>query len=405
MSPRIHVRSASRRFVITEQGAGGASLITALRAGAPKPMQREVVALDSVSLDIADGERVGVIGRNGAGKTTLLSLLAGVTEPTSGTIEVLGDVHAMLTIGAVLRDEATGRENIQLDGAFHGRSQAQIAAVAEEIIAFSELGEFIDRPVRTYSSGMKARLAFSMGAFIDPDILILDETLSVGDAFFSRKASRRMREIANKGRIVILVSHSLGAIVEMCDRCIWLDQGRIAMDGDPRAVTQAYEKALHDADEAALAAKFERGEPVRRRFERGRFGEVTAAQEERALGVSVRAFLPLEFTVTGMLAEAEAPEIMLDVQRVDGRRVMSRPLSAFGAVLPKGGPFRCVARFDPFILGAGLYRFAFTLQDRHGAIDALARVIEVVDEEGQFGGQPLLFLSPQIAARRIGDLT
>jgi lipopolysaccharide transport system ATP-binding protein len=405
MSPRIRVSAASRRFVITEQGAGGASLLAALRSGAPRPTEREIVALDAVSLEIADGERVGVIGRNGAGKTTLLSLLAGVTEPTSGVVDVSGHVHAMLTIGAVMRDEATGRENIMLDGAFHGRSQAEIAAIAEDIIAFAELGEFIDRPVRTYSSGMKARLAFSMGAFIDPDILILDETLSVGDAFFSRKATQRMREIAARGRIVVLVSHSLGAIVEMCDRCIWLDKGRVVMDGEPRLVTRAYEKALNDADEAELAVKFERGEPIARRHDSGRLDHVATLQQGRELGGSARAFVPLDVTITGALTRADAPDIVLEIQRVDGRRVMRRPLSAFGAALPRSGAFRCTARLDPLILGAGLYRFAFTLQDRAGAIDRVARVLDIVDEEGQFGGQPLIYLPPLITARRIGDLT
>src|SRR5262249_3259859 len=161
----------------------------------------------SVTLKVGSGERVGIIGRNGAGKTTLLSILAGITQPTRGTIEVSGSVHAILTIGTVLREEATGRENIFLDGAVHGHAQEASKALAATSIDFAELGEFIDRPVRTYSSGMKARLAFAMGAFTRSDILIIDETLSVGDAQFSRKATRRMKQLTGEGQIVIVVSH------------------------------------------------------------------------------------------------------------------------------------------------------------------------------------------------------
>ena len=219
--------------------------------------EREIRALQRVSFSIGSGERVGIIGRNGAGKTTLLSLLAGIAQPTSGEIEVLGNVHAMLTIGMVLRDEATGRENIFLDGAVHGHSPELIEELVPKIIDFVELGEFIDRPVRTYSSGMKARLAFTMGAFTVSDILIIDETLSVGDAAFSRKATRRMKELASEGQIVIAVSHSLSSIVEICDRCLWLDGGRLVMDGPAQEVTKAYAQAVDAADEAELKQKFE----------------------------------------------------------------------------------------------------------------------------------------------------
>ncbi|MGY3444257.1 ABC transporter ATP-binding protein [Bradyrhizobium sp. USDA 4473] len=257
MRAAIRVKDVSKVFALADHGGGPVSLIEALRTGRREITTRHVQALDQISFEVAEGERVGIIGRNGAGKTTLLSIIAGLTEPTSGSVEVDGDLHAMLTVGAVLREDMSGRDNIFLDAAVHGRSRQQIDQVADEIIAFAELGEFIDRPVRTYSSGMKARLAFSMGAFINPDILVIDETLSVGDAFFAAKATRRMQEVAASGRIVIVVSHGLGSIVEMCSRCLWLDGGRLVMDGSPQVVTKAYEAAVREADEAELMRKFE----------------------------------------------------------------------------------------------------------------------------------------------------
>lgn len=405
VSPFVRVADLSKTFALAERGAGQVSFLAALRAGRRETTSREVHALRDVSFAIGEGERVGIIGRNGAGKTTLLSLLAGITQPTSGTIAVTGDVHAMLTIGAVLRDEATGRENIYLDGAVHGKSREEIDTHVEKVIAFSELGEFIDRPVRTYSSGMKARLAFSMGAFIEPDILIIDETLSVGDVFFAAKASRRMKEITEQGRIVILVTHSLATIVEMCDRCLWLDQGRLIMDGPAAEVTRAYELAVERADEAELAAKFGRGEYVEGRPESGALTEFRAQQQGVQLAGRARAFVPLRFVAKGSLApQTEEADLILSVLRVDGRRIFARALSECGGGLTSDGPFHSVMDFDPLLLAAGLYRFDLTLLDAHGPIDVASRVVEIVDEDGQFGGQPMLYHPPIITALRTGDM-
>jgi lipopolysaccharide transport system ATP-binding protein len=322
MSALVKATGLTKTFALAEAGGKSVSLLEALRAGRPEISMRNVHALRDVSFEIREGERVGIIGRNGAGKTTLLSLLAGIADPSSGRVEIVGDVHAMLTIGAVLRDEATGRENIYLDGVVHGKSREEIDAHVEEVIAFSELAEFIDRPVRTYSSGMKARLAFSMGTLIEPDILIIDETLSVGDVFFAAKASRRMKEITAKGRIVIVVSHALKVIDDICDRCLWLDQGKLVMDGPAREVTRAYEKAVEQADETELAAKFEAGETVVRRSGQGRLRSITLEQEGNALAASARAFVPLRLVLSGEIGScAGSADIRLSIMRVDGRRI------------------------------------------------------------------------------------
>lgn len=404
MSASVRVSNLVKTFALAEIGSGPVSLRDALRTGRRQATQREVRALQDVSFEIRQGERVGIIGRNGAGKTTLLSMLAGITEPTAGTIAITGDVHAMLTIGAVLRDEVSGRENIYLDGAVHGKSHAEIEAHVDEVIAFSELGEFIDRPVRTYSSGMKARLAFSMGAFIEPDVLIIDETLSVGDVFFAAKASRRMKEITAQGRIVIVVTHALAVINEVCDRCLWLDHGKLVMDGPAEEVTAAYERVVEQADEAELAAKFGSGEPLLRRPEIGRIGSVALEQDGSTLAGSARAFVPLSLTISGRLDRAvETKDVNVSILRVDGRRILNAHLSQAGKALPASGPFSLALSLEPMILGAGLYRFDITLLDSEGPIDARHRVVEVVDEDGQFGGVPLLYYPPVITSKPLGE--
>lgn len=212
--------------------------------------------LKGLSLQVAEGERVGIIGCNGAGKTTLLQLVAGIGVPTGGVLDINGNVTAIFTLGLGLREELTGRDNIMIDGELQGRSHAETLALTPAIIDFAELGEFIDRPVRTYSTGMKARLAFAMLVHIDPEILIIDEALSVGDAQFARKATAKMRELTQRGKILIVVSHSMGAICDMCNRCLWIDNGTIRMDGAPEAVTAAYLEEVRQVDEQQLLQRF-----------------------------------------------------------------------------------------------------------------------------------------------------
>lgn len=228
--------------------------VTKVYAGADADSQ--IHALAGVSLSINDGERVGIIGPNGAGKSTLLQIISGVTPPTAGQLDVKGKVHAILAVGVGMREEATGRENLFLDGVLLGRSEEETAARLQDMIDFSELGEFIDQPVRTYSSGMKAKLGFSSLITIEPDILILDETLSVGDVFFAGKAQRAIESLADKGGIVILVSHALASIEQMCTRTIWIDGGKIRMDGPSRDVVAAFRNELHARQEEDIQRKF-----------------------------------------------------------------------------------------------------------------------------------------------------
>lgn len=258
-SPKIEVKQLSKihlkaQETIKEAFSFKKILQTTLEHNTAK--QERIVALDNISFTLKAGDRLGIVGPNGAGKSTLLSILANLAQPTSGTVTIDGRVTAVMTLGLGLREDLSGRENIYIDGEIQGKTRQQIDAVIDEVIAFADLGEFIDYPIRTYSTGMKARLAFAMIVTIDPEILIIDEALSVGDANFSQKATAKIREICERGKIVIIVSHGMASIVEMCNRCFWLDKGKIIMDGAPELVTNAYTEAVRQQDEQVLLQKF-----------------------------------------------------------------------------------------------------------------------------------------------------
>ena len=211
-------------------------------------------ALDGVSFDIRKGETVGLIGRNGAGKSTMLKILARITTPTRGDAWIRGRIGSMLEVGTGFHPELTGRENIYLNGTILGMSKREIDAKFDEIVEFSEIGEFLDTPVKRYSSGMYVKLAFSIASSLDTDILLLDEVLAVGDVAFRRKSLARMKEIAASGRTILFVSHSMAQIREICSRCIWFDHGRIRMDGPADPVATEYARiASSRMDDAAAA--------------------------------------------------------------------------------------------------------------------------------------------------------
>ena len=201
-------------------------------------------ALRDVSFELPKGEVLGIVGHNGAGKSTLLKIVARILRPTSGTIEVNGRVVPMLELGSGFDPELSGRENIFLNGAILGYSKSFLQSKYDEILAFSELQEFIEVPVRNYSSGMKMRLAFSIATLVHPDILIVDEILSVGDAAFRAKSLARMMELMQGGTTVLFVSHSLKQIRQLCTCVLWLDHGRARMFGPAKAVCDAYQATL-----------------------------------------------------------------------------------------------------------------------------------------------------------------
>jgi homopolymeric O-antigen transport system ATP-binding protein len=213
----------------------------------------EFAALDGVSLDIARGEKVAIIGRNGAGKSTFLKLVSRVTHPTSGTMEVAGKVHALLQIGTGFHPDFTGRQNVYAYFAQLGLSRSEAHRRFEGVVEFAELTEYIDQPVATYSTGMAVRLMFATSTAITPDLLLLDEVLGVGDAYFAQKSLDRIRGLcAGEGTTLLLVTHDLYSAARVCDRIVWLDRGRILLDGDAALVVKAYEESIRHQEEERL---------------------------------------------------------------------------------------------------------------------------------------------------------
>lgn len=203
-------------------------------------------ALTDVSFDVEKGDVIGIIGHNGAGKSTLLKVISGIMKPTKGMIEAHGNIVPMLELGSGFDMELSGRENIYLNGAILGYSEEFLNEKYDEIVAFSELGNFIEAPLRTYSSGMLARLAFSVACIVEPEILIVDEILSVGDADFQEKSRARMMELMTGGTTVFFVSHSLKQIREMCNKVVWLEHGKIQAVGKTGEICDKYEGAKHE---------------------------------------------------------------------------------------------------------------------------------------------------------------
>ncbi|NLW81648.1 MAG: ABC transporter ATP-binding protein [Desulfovibrionales bacterium] len=197
-------------------------------------------ALSDISFDIHSGETVGFIGSNGAGKSSILSLIAGVIQPTTGEIEVNGRVSPLLELGAGFHFELTGRDNILLNGVLLGLTKAQVLAKMDQIIDYSEIGQFIDQPIRSYSSGMLARLGFSVVAHLEPEILLLDEMLAVGDASFQKKCLRKMMEFREDNVTMVFVSHSMDDVLRICTRVLWIKDHAIFLDGSPGEVVSAY---------------------------------------------------------------------------------------------------------------------------------------------------------------------
>jgi len=216
-----------------------------LRHGAAR---EEFWALRDVDLRVDHGEVLGVIGRNGAGKTTLLKILSRITRPTRGEAEIRGRVGSLLEVGTGFHPELTGRENTYLSGAILGMSKNEISARFDEIVAFAEIERFIDMPVKHYSSGMFVRLAFAVAAHLEPDILLVDEVLAVGDVAFQRKCLGKMGDVSRTGRTILFVSHNMGAISQLCQRCLLLRDGRVADDGPPGRVLGEYLKACAGSD-------------------------------------------------------------------------------------------------------------------------------------------------------------
>lgn len=261
----IQIDNLSKRYIIDHQKQGGYKTLSDQVASStksikklllhgkrtPKLYREEFWALKNVSLEIREGAIVGIIGRNGAGKSTLLKVLSRITEPTLGRIVIQGRVASLLEVGTGFHPELTGRENIYLNGAILGMSKREIRQKFDEIVDFAEVEKFLDTPVKRYSSGMYMRLAFSVAAHLEPEVLFVDEVLSVGDAKFQKKCLGKLGEVAKGGRTTLFVSHNLLAVEHLCDQVVWMNNGEIAGRGNPKQV-------IHDYIKTSLSTSVER---------------------------------------------------------------------------------------------------------------------------------------------------
>ena len=259
----IKVENLSKKYIIGHQVKGGYTALRDVvaekvsrswnrltgRPVPPDPSLEEFWALKDVNFEVKQGDRVGIIGRNGAGKSTLLKILSRITEPTKGMVKIKGRMASLLEVGTGFHAELTGRENIFLNGAILGMKQTEIKKKFDEIVAFAEVEKFLDTPVKRYSSGMYVRLAFAVAAHLEPELLVVDEVLAVGDALFQKKCLGKMAEIGKEGRTVLFVSHNMQAIKSLCSRAVLLSNGRISADGDVSSITRSYLQNIPQAND------------------------------------------------------------------------------------------------------------------------------------------------------------
>jgi ABC-type polysaccharide/polyol phosphate transport system ATPase subunit len=320
----------------------------------------DFLALNNVSLRVRRGEVVGIIGRNGAGKSTLLKVIGRVLRPTRGRVMVRGRIAPLLEFGAGFHPELTGRENIFLNGAILGFSRAEMQAKFDRIVDFAELREFIDAPLRTYSSGMIARLGFAVATDIEPDVLIIDEVLSVGDAAFQQKSAERIQSFRASGTTILLVSHNLALVEAMCDRAIWLDRGRIVAEGNAASVGRKYRGDDTRAEAKRLAESA--GPSLNQRWGTGLI-EIVAVRLKNGNGEATTIFETGDTLVLEMdyLAHAPIPSPIfgMAIHRHDGVHITGPNTAFAGLTLPTVEGRGTVTYTVPYLpLLEGLYHIS-----------------------------------------------
>ena len=365
----VRVESLSKRYRIGERDERSESLVQSLGRTVTSPVRNFrslrrlhrfgqthdsniLWALRDVSFELQPGDVLGVIGGNGAGKSTLLKLLSRITDPTDGRAFLRGRVASLLEVGTGFHGDLTGRENIFLNGSLLGMRRREILSRFDEIVEFSGVQQFVDTPVKRYSSGMYVRLAFSVAAHVDPDILIADEVLAVGDAEFQQKCLGKMREAAGGGRTVIFVSHNQTSVTNLCTRAIWLDQGSVRREGDVAEVTSSYLSAMAARSGGDLSSRTSRGGNGALRFTRAELFDAKG-NPAHALVAGEPATLVIDYSGADDLVDVT---IDMSIDSSFGSRVStltSRSRNAELLRLPREGTITC--RLGPLPLNGGNY--------------------------------------------------
>lgn len=364
------------------------------------------IAVNHVNLKFNSGESIGLIGKNGAGKSTLLSIIAGIMSPSSGHLSIVGKVTTVMTLGVGLREDLTGRENIYIDGELQGKSRSEMNQVIDEIIEFSELGDFIDKPVKCYSSGMKSRLSFSMLVCIEPEILIIDEALSAGDAFFAQKASKKIKEICQLGKIVIIVSHSMGAILSLCNRCLWLDKGTVLMDGSPETVTQSYLLKVREEDTFIEVDRYQGNCANTLPNAKYKIKEIflTSRDQNQLQQVFYTGdYFAIEIIIHAQ--ELTEATIELTIERLDGLIVDTQTVRLHHSYFASPSSEAHITFYlDTLVLNKGFYNLNVELYEMKILTNQFSRSFEVKNTKMAQGGVPILHYPSEIKLKNENEI-
>lgn len=372
-----------RDMVVEQAQSLGRKLLhpfrTSLYAGSD--VIEEFWALNDISLDIRRGDSVGIIGRNGAGKSTLLKILSRITEPTCGRIEIEGRVASLLEVGTGFHSELTGRENIFLNGAILGMTRTEIKQRFDEIVAFAEIDQFLDTPVKRYSSGMYVRLAFAVAAHLHPEILIVDEVLAVGDIAFQKKCLNRMKEVSNEGKTVIFVSHHMGSISQLCNNVFLLDRGELVKSGDPGTVMDYFLNDLYLQSEVSTYRVEKANQPVY-------ISEITTCN---SAGLTTGTFPHDEDIYARIFCVVTEPlqgsTMGFYVQDQFGRKVFTNNCDKWGQLEINSGRIALHLKIPKNFLVPGRYSLTFVISVEGRAIIDLARdavSLTIVDNGSPF---------------------
>lgn len=353
-------------------------------------LEETVWALKDVSFEVKRGEVVGIIGANGAGKTTLLKILSRITEPAEGYAEIYGRVGSLLEVGTGFHPELTGRENIYLNGAILGMRKAEIVSKLDEIVDFAEIEKFIDTPVKYYSSGMYVRLAFAVAAHLEPEILLVDEVLAVGDAAFQRKCLGKMGDVARENRTVLFISHNMAAVTSLCSKSLLLDGGRLVEMGETTEVVQRYQSILDFSRSIHLSERKDRRGTGRLQFTNVRFVGSSASGEESSLVSGQAASIIIECRSS---SGEPLKDVSLAVAVIDlyGNRLFtcfSRHQGTLFHELPTHSEFECKIPQLPLV--PGIYRINLWGGVRGEEADYIENVGQFVVIEGDFFGTGIL---------------